>query len=517
MEILPRPTTQDDSAGPRMWVDEAIWGHRLYDEQTPWLTMLEFLCVLHAEHTQGRALREESLNGLSYRPQQQLRLRNLLFNNPHIATVLATDQSDDAMWSTWLQLMQENAGGLDKPDFAYLRDRFESFQDFASIVFFLQSSAIEGGSNKRWSSKFVFPFGTNALYEDASIQGQGASVSTDRRFFARTGEVLYLMLCRSSRVEQLRERLVNRLFAVKAPYDGLVKALQGDIQLARNDRAGAYVPCKTHAIFDSLAEDWLSILDLEIPIYDAIPHLVVMTGLHLLMYQLQRGLEVLDRSERTTLVCEIVSPKRSVVRDLSADSFQRNNALPQEAIERFIRKICDTPEWQAALESDEPVSNTIDLLKRNFDLPDDFIETDEIRGSPTDVLEMLVEQAIRRHKQHVGKIHGTWARLIGLSSRRASRRVRYAPTDRLLKTLVVCCVDVRMEFKDFLTLLYDRYGIVVGDHQARNFISSGSADQEDFSDNARRLEDRLASLGLLKRLSDSCAYVESPFKRKALQ
>ena len=57
----------------------------------------------------------------------------------------------------------------------------------------------------------------------------------------------------------------------------------------------------------------MSILDLEIPIYDAIPHLVVMTGLHLLLYQLQRGSEVLGRTERTTLVCEIVSPKRSVV------------------------------------------------------------------------------------------------------------------------------------------------------------------------------------------------------------
>ena len=157
------------------------------------------------------------------------------------------------------------------------------------------------------------------------------------------------MLCRSARVDELRERLVNRLFAVKAPYDGLVKALQGDIQLARNDRAGAYLPCKTHQIFDRLAEDWLSILNLEIPIYDAIPHLVVMTGLHLLLYQLQRGSEVLGRTERTTLLCEIVSPKRSVVRDLSADSFQRNNALPQEAIERFIRKICDTPEWQKAV------------------------------------------------------------------------------------------------------------------------------------------------------------------------
>lgn len=517
MEILPRPTSQDDSTGPQMWVDEAIWGHRLYDEQTPWLTMLEFLCVLHAEHTQGRALREETLNGLSYKPQQQLRLRNLLFNNPHIMTVLATDQSDDAMWSTWLQLMQENAGGLDKPDFAYLRDRFESFQDFASIVSFLQSSAIEGGSNKRWSSKFVFPFGTNALYEDASIQGRGSSVSTDRRFFARTGEVLYLMLCRSAGADELRERLVSRLFAVKAPYDGLVKALQGDIQLARNDRAGAYVPCKTHEIFDRLAEDWLSILNLEIPIYDAIPHLVVMTGMHLLLYQLDRGSEVLGRAERTTLVCEIVSPKRSVVRDLSADSFQRNNALPQEAIERFIRKVEDTPEWRVALDSAEPVTNALDLLSTKFDLPDDFIEADEVRGKPADLLDMLVERAVTRHKQHVGKIHGTWARLIGLSSRRASRRVRYAPTDRLLKTLVVCCVDVRMEFKDFLSLLYDRYEIVVGDHQAREFISTGAADQEDFSDNARRLEDRLASLGLLKRLSDSCAYVESPFKRKVLQ
>ncbi|WP_316162456.1 hypothetical protein [Bradyrhizobium sp. SZCCHNRI20481] len=514
MEILPRPTGHDDGTGPQMWVDEAIWGHRLYDEQTPWLTMMEFLGVLHAEHSQGRALRETNLNGLSYRPQQQLRLRNLLFNNPHIATVRAGDRSDDAMWCTWLALMRENAGGLDDADFGYLRDRFESFEDFAAIVSFLQSSAIEGASNKRWSSKFVFPFGPNALYEDANVQAKGSNVSTDRRFFARTGEVLYLMLCRSARVDELRRVLVERLFGAKAPYDGLVRVLQGEPQFARNERAGAYVPCRSHPVFDRLAEDWLSILDRDMPIYDAIPHLVTMTGLGLLLYQLRRASEVLGRDEDTSLVCEIVSPKRSVVRDLSADSFQRNSALPQEAIERYVRRVADTPEWSAAASSAEPVANTLDLLVAKFDIPDDFIEADEERRTPGDLLETLVEKAISRHKQHVGKIHGTWARLIGLSSRRASRRVRYAPTDRLLKTLVVCCVDVRMEFKDFLAYLHDRYGIVVGDHQAQKFISSGEADQEDFSDNARRLEDRLASLGLLKRLSDSCAYVENPFGRK---
>ena len=360
MEVLAKPFGHEDRTGPEMWIDEAIWGHRLHDEQSPWLTLLEFLCVLHAENGQTRALTEARVNELSYRPQTQLRLRNLLFNNPHMTTVLSSGQSDEAMWSAWQALMTENAGGLERPDFAYLRDHFETFQDFSSVVSFLQSSAIEGGSNKRWSSKFVFPFGTSALYEDVSVTATG--VATDRRFFARTGEILYLMLCRSQRAAELRERLARRILDVDAPYDGLIRALQGDVQLARQERAGAYLPCASHPTFDRLAEDWIAILDLQIPAYDAIPHLVTMTGLHLILYQLQRASEVLALVKPITLVCEIVSPKRSVVRDLSADSFQGNNALPQQALERFVRDVADTSEWRVALQSDEPGPNAAEVL-----------------------------------------------------------------------------------------------------------------------------------------------------------
>ncbi|MBP2297079.1 hypothetical protein [Azospirillum rugosum] len=509
MEILARPTSFDDRTGPDFWIDEAIWGHRLYDEQTPWLTFLEFLNVLHAEHQSGRAFREVDLNSLSYRPQLQLRLRNLVFNNPHIMTVLAEDRADDAAWSIWLEKMTETVGGLEKPDFTYLRDHFESFQDFAAVISFLQGSAIEGSSNKRWSSKFVFPFGPNALYEDANVKPQG-SVSNDRRFFARTGELLYLMLCRSRDADALRGLLVSRFLENPTPYDSMARALQGEPQPAKAERAGAYLPCSSHPLFDRLAEDWLAILSLPIPAYDAIPHLVTMTGLNIILYQLERAREVLDH-EPVRLVCEVVSPKKSVVRDLSADSYQRNNLLPQQAVERFVRRIEETPEWQATIGSDDPVLNAGDILRKTFGWPDS--EDDELAPEAGALIDQLADRAISRHKQHFGKIHMTWARAIGLSSRRSSRRVRYAPTDRLLKTLVVCCVDKRLEFRDFLGLLCDRYGIVIGDAQARNFIVTGDADQEDFSDNARRLEERLASLGLLKRLSDSCAYVENPFQR----
>lgn len=509
MEILTRPTELEDRTGPAFWIDEAIWGHRLHDEQSPWLTFLEFLTVLLAEHDAGRALREDRLNSLSYRPQLQLRLRNLVFNNPHVMTVRALDRPDEAAWALWLEKMAETAGGIDKPDFSYLRERFESFEDFAAVLGFLQGSAIEGSSNKRWSSKFVFPFGRHALYEDANVK-PGGSVSNDRRFFARTGELLYLMLARSADANALRELLVARFFESPAPYDRMAQALQGAPQLTKAERAGAYLPCSRHAVFDRLAEDWLAILSLPIPAYDAIPHLVTMTGLNLVLYQLDRARELLGRSP-IALVCEIVSPKKSVVRDLSADSYQYNNLLPQQAIERFVRRVTETEAWADALASDDPTLNALDIMQREFGWPDG--DDDETAAEPNAFVDELVERATVRHKQHVGKVHMTWARAIGLSSRRSSRRVRYAPTDRLLKSLVVACVNERLEFKDFLTRLHDRYGFVIGDAQARSFIDDGTADQEDFSDNAHRLEERLASLGLLKRLSDSCAYVENPFQR----
>ncbi len=509
--ILPRPVGHEDRNGPEIWVDEAIWGHRLHDEQTPWLTVLEFFCVLQAEHMSGRALMEPVVNGLSYRPQTQLHLRNLVFNNPHLATTLAANLNDDAAWADWHARMKASAGGIGAPDFSYLKDQFSSFADFDKVIRFLQNSAIEGASNKRWSSKFVFPFGPNSLFEDVSVSATGG-VSVDRRFFARTGELLYLMLTRSAAADKLRKKLTADFLTANLPHDRLVRALQRKTEHANNERAGSYLPLATHPSFDRLGEDWLSVLKRPIPIYDATPHLVIITGLNLALYQLERAAEVAGKP-RPTLVCEIVGPRRSVVRDLSADSFEANVALPQMAIERYIREFSETVEWQTALHSEEPVLSAAELLNKKFSWPEDDDLEDRNFATPGELITELERKAGVRHRQHVGKVHNVWSRAIGLSSRRSSRRVRYAPTDRLLKALVVCCVDERLEFKLFLELLFDRYGIIIGEAQAKSIVDSGAADQESFADNARRLEERLSSLGLLRRLSDSCAYVENPFAK----
>ena len=512
MESLPRPKEHEDRTGPELWIDEAIWGHRLHDEQTPWLTLLEFLGVVRAEHQLGRALTEATPNLLSYRPQQQLRLRNLLFNNPHLNVVRRLIKDDDEKWVEWLRLMKDTAGGLGaEPDFSYLRRHFDNFDDFAAVIDFLHSSAIEGNSNKRWSSKFVFPFGANALYEDLKVTDAGG-VSNDRRFFGRTGEILYMMLARSAKAEEVKAKTISRLLAGAGPYDRLVHVLQGTPETSVQERGGSYLPSSSHPAFDRLSEDWLSLLASDVQVYDIIPHLVTMTGLNLILYQLERAKEALEDTSKVSLVWEIVGPKRSKVRELSEQCYQANNLLPGQAVEHYIRSVENTEDWTSACASDDPRASAGEILLKRFMWPSSK-ELDETLGGPSDLLETLIGNARTRHRQHVAKFHGTWSRLIGMGSRRSSRSTRYAPTDRLLKTLVVCCVDGRQELNEFLATLSERYGIVIGDRQADHLISAGAADQDDFSDNARRLEARLKSLGLLQQLSDSCAYVVNPFER----
>jgi hypothetical protein len=82
---------------------------------------------------------------------------------------------------------------------------------------------------------------------------------------------------------------------------------------------------------------------------------------------------------------------------------------------------------------------------------------------------------------------------------------------------VVSLVDDRMQFDDFLALACKRYGLIIGDVEGARLIKTQQVDQEALSDNKDKLEARLVSLGLVRRLSDSCSFVEDPFAAEVAQ
>lgn len=504
-----------DSIEPSVWIDEAIWGHRLYDEQVPWLALLEMLGVLRAEDAAGRAFREPlGPNRLHYQSRHLLYLRNIVFNNPSLATILHQVPDDRARWTQWREAMKGTSSGIAEASYEYLESRFSSFEDFALLVQLLRSTAIEGNSNKRWTSKFVFPYGPSCLYEDLRLDDSGGA-SNDRRFFARVGELTYLMLCRSGRSDELLSFLRPLVLNPDARWNQLVAVLEpphADEQ-RRPSSSSAYLPYTELADFQHLADDWLTLLKTNLPGYDVLPHLVDLLGLHLILYFLRRAAEWSREGGSVRLVLEIVAPKRSTVRDLAADSFQQNALLSRQAVAAFIdEELSASTEWEAACSSTDPFGKamTVAYQKVAWKALRNGGEDYEGPRTPEGLLQALRMTVEKRHLQHVANFHTSYARAIGLASRRGTRRMRYAPNDQLLKSLVLALVPKRMEFQHFLQLLWERYSLIVGHRQAAEYVGPDS-DQRAFEENAKRLEMRLASLGLLHRLSDACAYVENPF------
>jgi hypothetical protein len=492
-----------------MWVDEQIWGHRLWDAQSPWLIFLEFLSVAEACHNEGRLLDDADRPFiLQFRPTKRLYLRNILYNNEVILEIAERYADNATAWRHWLSWMQDNAQAVPDRDFSYLQKRFRSFHQFASLVGMIRSSTIESGSNKRWSSRFVFPFGRHAIYEDLNVNG--GSASREYIYFGRTGEILYQMLVRSRHASALRPYLA-RAFEGRDSCDRLLEQMQPDRPDDRQDRGGnSYLPYANHPAFDALAQDWLSIFALELPRFDAYPHLVSLGAFHLALYQLGVAAE-LCRECRPTFVCEVVAPRKTLIRELSVMSYLHNNQLPQRAIETYIRDIGQSEAWRAAADDPNGFATCRQILRDRVRWPRD---DDDYEGptEPDALLAALRRSALTRHRQHVANVHRSYGGGAGLVSRRGTNRLRYAPTDELLKAIILANVPVRMEYGEFLALLFDRYGLVFGEREARHVLSSEEFDKRAFQANSERLESRLRTLGMLRRLSDACAYVENPLR-----
>lgn len=490
------------------WVEEQIWGHRILDEQKPWLIFLEFLGIAESTHSKGELLDEKGkFYPLNFSPHRRMMLRNILYNNQIMPYICDKYQDNGRAWREWESWMKEKARGVVERDFGYLSKRFENFEQFAKLIAMLQSATVESESNRRWSSRFLFPFGEECLYEDVRVSNSG-SPSREYINFGRTGELLYLMLCRSTSAESLRPYLEG-VVTSQNPWNALVAQLQlgGDDPTAL--KGWSFLPYKQHDSFDLLGEDILHVFELNLPRFDSYPHIALLLALHVMLYQLTVSHQ-LNGDRCPHMVCEIVAPRKTQVRELSISSFQTNSQLSRRAIDSFIDSIEQSEEWSRAKVATDAFPQCKAILNREIAWPRDdggYNGTDD----PDAIMKSLRQRAVAKHIQHAGNVHRSYGRAVGLVSKRGTNKMRYAPNDALLKALILANVRDRMEYKEFLDLLYSRYGIVIGEREAKSVLDDDSYDPKAFQSNAGRLEQRMSSLGMVKRLSDACAYVLNPY------
>jgi len=512
---------------PEFWLDECIWGHRIYDESTPDLILLELLNVATCLRDQGKmpfrdsAPDEDVKIHTSFR--RSLVLRTILFNNPTVNAHRAApdpwrEQLRDlyAAWSSYPRKGGVRDYDMEGPEsFAYLKQGFRTYDAYADFVDILRKGALEYQSNKRWTSKFLFPYAAEALFEDLSDR----AFTSDRRFFGRSGELAYLMLSRSGKGAEIWAGLQRTVFD-DAHHAGRwrrgIRALMHPVDRAWTpSEDGArlgYLPYVKHPTFRLLGDDVSALLKAGMPEYDVLPHIGCITAFHLVHYLLTVSAEGLDgasgdESPAVRYTVEVHAPKPDTVRRLARYSYQLNNELPSRRLDAALARIGSLESISTALERRDKHALQTELEARWWPQVRRYSKA----ASADRLWSEFHQRAKKRHRQHLGNVHHEYMRACGLASREGTNAYRYCPSDAFLRTLVLANVSERMDFEEFLDRLYERYGIAVARRHVEQYLPG---DLSDFDANAERLLARLTRLGLVHRLSDACAYVVNRYKEE---
>ena len=510
-----------------MWIDEAIWGHRIRSTSSIGnFQFLEFLSVVESLFRQDpTTLFSHGGDGkaLTYAPRRSILLRNLIFNNAALNRLESRSLPDEEKWTEWVTGFRASFQPTDKfPDFAYLRQRFGRFDNFKEHVRLLQRLSLDPNTSIRWTSRFIFPIGMDAMFTDL-----GKDLTREAVNFTRNGEIIYLMLSRSSAATELRAGFTKLLEASKEKNKLLERLLPDDEQKNPDTaKAGAgnlpaFLPYLKHPAYDRLAEDVLALLALDLPDQDSFEFLIPLFSLHLVLFYLETARVCTGKEGLGAIVCEIVAPRPDQVRQASLESFADNDSEGVIAVEALLNEFFGREEilqiTDAAISPIDKVRELAQLFNKApsqswrfcWNLDEDSIP----ENSPEEFFREFISDAKLEFKNKSGEIHRGLGKECGLVSRRGTRSLRYAPTDDFLRMLVVTRVRGRIELNEFLAELFARYRLVIGHKEALRSpeIQDSHKSENPFRKNTDRLIRRMESMGLARRMSDGCTYVENPF------
>lgn len=504
------------------WIPFGIWGLFFYDDQPPWFVLIECMHILFHLNSQdpsgelffppttatrtiddGNTACRLQHETVKYSVPRNSILRHLLFRDTDI-----TDRKISNKWPSIFRRTKERyptwPHSLD-----HLPKRFLDEGSLRRAVKLLRTAEVEAGSSKRWTSRHLLPLGQHLLFADLRFTEKGGNA--DRRFMRRTGEMLYLMLGRSSPIirSRLSKLLRERLLSRTTPWDLLAA------HIGRRDDPGGksdsvdlttgYLPFPQLDIYDRLSGDWIAALSLgRAPIEDLLDPLMRLSALHLIIYLIYRSRQELGLPPGPfpPFVLDLMTASSTnPVRRMSIEHYDSHVKMPRKAIDQFIDNFSETPLWSSSRRSSLQAAQLLEQA---------LLWNDAHTSHPDALIENLRTDSLRSN-------HSIWSTITNLASgaglaiRRRGIGTWYAPDGDFLEALVLANVKGPMEMRAFLDRLFRRYRIIIGPRQALECFSESAAYLELLKANERRLEDQLRTLGFLDRKSDACAFVKNPF------
>lgn len=526
-----------------------IWGHRLRHGQDWMEYLLEFLNVLAGfDYELGQGITEGATDVSSqveYTRFTRLGLRRFVFYD---AREKSRNQLDDQALELLNDYLENNV--VDETSFI-------PQQEILQLVKALLQAFTTIEKQRSWYAKSLFPAHHNLLFWEAirrknknNKKGLDEGVEfTARNFFARGGEVYYLILSAATQdnLDQ-RQRISDNLETIlKNHNQGVGKLAQlvdetwGQIVSngfdvpKDNSETGTlgWIPDPDCGIYKIIADDIDRFLQTELDPLETLDLLAHLIGFHLTLYIYHRSYpdpyseihmsgQCLETCRLSLLIDAGADVGSNIIRRVSSSLFQEQEAKILRKGEEYVQSFVET--WQGDIEqlqSEARVHFSLTRLHQSTRQPfDDQVyrldaELQNNRINLTEYLtaysEALCELLMGDFRKNFLGVHRKLAKSVGFVAPQIGPNARFVLEDNLLKALTLANLPAGREltFNRFLAQLYERYGIVVGAIEARE---SGLLDRqrinvEYYERNKSALLEKMKYAGLATEYSDATAMI----------
>ncbi|MCG6172198.1 hypothetical protein JEG43_03280 [Anoxybacillus sp. LAT_35] len=499
-----------------------VWGHRFMDGQRGPEYVLEFLNVLVGA--------DYRLNSDKYKREKAEGFRKFIFEGDKEGSKNGIVKLEENKKEKLYEIIG------DKDRVAVVREFFRN----------LEVPLYDGKgnlANRSWYAKSLYPLHESLLFFE--LRKKGENVSYERNFFARGGELYYLMLSYGTEhARDIRGEIQNRmreLLQKNKPISNIVKKmkeiLDGDVETKDSDygllkkdpntkREYPELPVTDHPLFPEFAKEFHQLIHLKLEINEMFHLLVSLVCFQLARYMYDRTKQCID--DRVLMFVDCMDGQVSQILKLSAQSFQQNEIMIQQMFnrmikEQFIMKIKEIEEQIGGLEQwrqnpkqffeyvgfgkTKNGKQRIEKLLNMCKSVDDFVD------QAADVVQEIVSSQLKKHQLAV--VRGV-IRDGGMGGFRVGTNYRYFMTDKFVEMLVLTNVEPQcsVEFSEFLSLIYTKYGFVIGEEQAKisGLYEQSRLNISYFQRNENALREKLKKNGLLIEYSDATAMIKNPYQ-----
>lgn len=497
-----------------------IWGHRFREGQRGPEYVLEFLNVMYGTQYQ--------LDSSGYIRRKSENLRKFIFEGVKEGSKRDIAKLDDSAKDKLNQLY-----GVDSVD------RVEVIREFFRNLEVPLYDGKGKEADRSWYARTLYPLHESLLFFE--LRKKDGGLFYERNFFARGGELYYLMLSYGTNDNQpLREQIENRiqsLLTKNASIDKIatkISEILGDeinkndlYPLKPNDQNKEYpmLPINDHPLYTQFAEELEQLLSLNVDVYEMFKLLTSLICFQLMRYQHERA--KLDGTNEITYFFDCLDGQNNQIMRQSINSFKENELLVKDKFESYF-----TDQYMNNIKSKEYVEENLSTWKSN---PDLFLELqgltklktrkravvkalescnyyEDITGKLLNTVKEVVSDQLKKHQLSIIR---TLCKDGGIGNYKAGTSYRYSMSDSFLQTLVFVNVKPKetMEFSEFLQTIYKKYGFIVGDIEAKvnGLYDKSKLNIGYYQKNVLALRNKLKMNGLLVEYSDATAMIRNPY------